>query len=219
MSIGHRAAAVAAAGVLALTGCAAQGAPLAAPPTPTASATPASPGSSALPGSSAPPASAGELAATTTVLDRGDQPVLCLGAVGESYPPTCGGPAVEGWDWSAVEGAQTSGGVTWGDFDVVGTWDGRSLTLTRTPVAADPDRVVDAPIALPPADPANAPAVDRALQDYVADADTEEAVLTVGEEAGRVHVGVVFDDGSLQRRADELYGADVVVVDSALAPV
>ena len=37
-----------------------------------------------------------------TVLDAGTGPELCLGAVAESYPPQCGGPALEDFDWGDV---------------------------------------------------------------------------------------------------------------------
>jgi len=167
-----------------------------------------------------------ELAATTTVLDRGgeDGPVLCLGLVGESYPPTCDGPQVVGWDWTTVAGEQAASGVRWGVFDVVGTWDGQALTLTRSPTlavdstaAVDPDPVSS----LPPADPAKAPQADRALTDYVEGTTSDGGILSAVESAGRLHITVVFDDGALQREADERYGSDVVVVVvvSAMKPV
>ncbi|WP_209559460.1 hypothetical protein [Frigoribacterium sp. PvP032] len=165
---------------------------------------------------------ADELTATSTVLDRGDEdgPMLCLGLVGESYPPTCSGPQVVGWDWATVDGERAVSGVTWGDFDVVGTWDGRALTLTRPPtLAVDSAEAVDPVPPLPPADPAKAPQVDQALTDYVEGTTSDAGTLTAGEQAGRLHVTVAFDDGTLQRQADERYGSDVVVIISALKPV
>lgn len=90
-------------------------------------AAPAAPGS-------APSASAGQrFAVTATVLESPDHgPQLCH-AVAESYPPQCGGPDVLGWDWQQVDGEESAGGTTWGEYRVVGTWDGAALTLTEPP--------------------------------------------------------------------------------------
>lgn len=77
--------------------------------------------------------------ATTTVLESsGHGPQLCLGGVAESYPPQCGGPDIVGWEWDAVEGEESSNGTTWGDYTVVGTWDGERLTLTEPATAPEP---------------------------------------------------------------------------------
>jgi hypothetical protein len=72
--------------------------------------------------------------ATATVLESPDHgPQLCLGGVAESYPPQCGGTDVVGWDWDAVEGAESASGTTWGTWEVVGTFDGERFTLTQPP--------------------------------------------------------------------------------------
>ena len=65
-----------------------------------------------------------------TVLDDGSGPQLCLGGVAESLPPQCGGIPLAGWDWGAVEGEESAAGTTWGDFQVVGTYDGEVFTVT-----------------------------------------------------------------------------------------
>ena len=65
-----------------------------------------------------------------TVLDDGSGPQLCLGAVAESLPPQCSGIPLAGWDWGAVEGEESAAGTTWGDFQVVGTYDGEVFTVT-----------------------------------------------------------------------------------------
>ncbi|GAA4188280.1 hypothetical protein [Microbispora amethystogenes] len=78
------------------------------------------------------PAADTRYTATGTVLQNGKHgPQLCA-SVQESYPPQCGGADIVGWDWKAVR-AESSGGVTWGDYRVVGTWDGSRLTLTEPP--------------------------------------------------------------------------------------
>ncbi|WP_285710337.1 hypothetical protein [Microtetraspora sp. NBRC 16547] len=58
-------------------------------------------------------------------------PQLCA-MVAQSLPPQCGGPDIVGWDWNAVEHS-AQGGVRWGEYHVVGTWDGKRLTLTEPP--------------------------------------------------------------------------------------
>jgi hypothetical protein len=66
------------------------------------------------------------------VLDeRGVGPKLCLGAVFESDPPKCWGIPLVGWDWAKLEGERARDGTTWGDYHVVGTYDGKRLTLTE----------------------------------------------------------------------------------------
>ncbi|GAA3946632.1 hypothetical protein GCM10022383_25520 [Microbacterium soli] len=84
-----------------------------------------------------------------TVLDDGDGPELCLGAMAMSYPPQCGGPALIGWDWSAHSGDhEDAAGVRWGSFVVTGWYDPKQDRFTvRTAVAPDdatPARVDDA---------------------------------------------------------------------------
>jgi hypothetical protein len=78
--------------------------------------------------------------ASTMVLESPDHgPQLCLGDVAASFPPQCGGPDVIGWDWAAVDDAESANGTTWGDYTVVGTWDGEALTLTEPPRAPEPE--------------------------------------------------------------------------------
>ena len=68
--------------------------------------------------------------ATGTVLEGGGHgPELCLGGVAESLPPQCSGLPIVGWDWSAVEGEQSASGTTWGEYDVVGSYDGIVFTV------------------------------------------------------------------------------------------
>jgi hypothetical protein len=66
-----------------------------------------------------------------TVLDDGRGPQLCLGGVAESYPPQCSGIPLAGWDWETVAGEESASGTTWGDFHVVGTYDGETLTVAE----------------------------------------------------------------------------------------
>jgi hypothetical protein len=82
-----------------------------------------------------------QTARAVTVLDDGDGPELCLGGVAESLPPQCGGPALAGWDWADHTGDfEEVRGTRWGDFQVVGTYDGTTFTVTEvTPAAELPD--------------------------------------------------------------------------------
>ncbi|MFC4015462.1 hypothetical protein ACFOY2_50210 [Nonomuraea purpurea] len=67
-----------------------------------------------------------------TVLEGGGHgPQLCA-VVATSLPPQCEGPDVVGWDWTKVK-HEWRGGVKWGEYRVVGTWDGARLTLTEPP--------------------------------------------------------------------------------------
>ncbi len=75
-----------------------------------------------------------------TVIDAGTGPQLCLGAVAESYPPQCGGPAVADFDFGEV-GAEKAAGVTWGSYALMGTFDGTTFTVTNSIPAALYDTV------------------------------------------------------------------------------
>ena len=63
-----------------------------------------------------------------TVLDDGDGPEMCLGAVAASSPPQCSGPALAGFDWGDA-GSEEAGGVRWGSYALTGTFDGSTFTV------------------------------------------------------------------------------------------
>lgn len=71
-----------------------------------------------------------------TVLQNGagdaGRPALCS-AVATSLPPQCAGPPIEGWDWDAIprESQERTSGVRWGEFVLVGRFDGTVFTLTE----------------------------------------------------------------------------------------
>jgi hypothetical protein len=74
----------------------------------------------------------GPYEATATVLeDRNHGPMLCLGAILTSLPPQCGDVPLTGWDWKQVDGEKRQGETIWGDYHVVGTFDGTSFTVTE----------------------------------------------------------------------------------------
>ncbi len=194
--------------VVVLTGCAGGASPAA--NSAAGDAPPAVPASN--------PAAPGEVLGQGTVLQKdGEEPMFCLGAVAESYPPQCSGPEIAGWDWSAVDGSESASGVTWGTYAVQGTWDGTVFTVTQPPIMLalyDPMPVVD-----PFTDPANAgPSTEAeltALQEKVHNDEFVEA-LASWPENGYLFVQVIYDDGSVQRYVDERYGEDVVQVRPAL---
>jgi hypothetical protein len=58
-------------------------------------------------------------------------PMLCLGAMAMSYPPQCGDVPIANWDWDAVEGEERASGTLWGQYHVVGTYDGETFRVTE----------------------------------------------------------------------------------------
>ena len=74
----------------------------------------------------------GRYRVSATVLESAEHgPQLC-GSVAESLPPQCGGPDLVGWDWKAVEHESLSG-TQWGEYSLVGTYDGDAFALTEPP--------------------------------------------------------------------------------------
>lgn len=151
------------------------------------------------------------------VMDDGATVELCLGPVAESYPPQCGGPELRGWDWQKLgQGMhERQGRIRWGSFSVTGTWDGTTFTARGAVPAALYDAM------LPEPTPTPTPARTYA-EGELAEVAEEVGKLPGAQGAyaadGHVVVDVVFDDGSLQAWADEAYGANVVLVNSALVP-
>lgn len=151
------------------------------------------------------------------VMDTGDGPEVCLGPIAESYPPQCGGPTLLGWDWSEHEIHDRQRKVRWGSFLVTGTWDGEALTASDAIPAALYDPMAPEPFEPPTPDPA----VPAAELERIAEELREVLPGVQGTYAAETYVmvDVTFDDGSLQEWADDTYGEDVVLVNSALTPV
>ncbi len=148
-----------------------------------------------------------------TVMDTGT-PELCLGPVAESYPPQCGGPVIDGWDWKQHQQMfDSQGDIRWGEFMVSGTWDGTTFGF---------ENAVPAPVydAMPTPEPTYPPPSVQHSTDELEQISQEVGELPGAQGAyvdhGRVLVDVVYDDGSLQAWADETYGDGVVVVSSML---
>lgn len=93
--------------------------------------------------------------ATATVLEAPDGgPMLCLGPMLMSLPPQCGDIPIRGWSWDAVDGEQRHAGVRWGEFHVVGRYDGETFTLVEAGpprfARAEPDEGLFVPPCLEP---------------------------------------------------------------------
>ncbi|WP_144796435.1 hypothetical protein [Microbacterium paludicola] len=197
-------------GMLALAGCAAS--PGSAPP----SSSDAPAGQSL--GSLAPAPPEAEVVGEGTVIDVDGTVEVCLGPVAESYPPQCSGLPLRGWAWDDADGAKSSGSVRWGQYALTGTYDGSALTLTGAPV---PLALYDPPARTDPTggEPGSTPESElTVIQDELPDRLGSTGYLASYPEDGRVWVDVLWDDGTLQRAADDDYGAGVVIVRSALRP-
>lgn len=150
-----------------------------------------------------------------TVLDTGGDVQMCLGVIMESYPPQCHGVPMDGWTWNGVEGSESSGETTWGDYAVYATYDGERLTVTDPPILA---ALYDS---IAPEDPTggvegttSGDELTRVQDDIAARLGTD--LLTVETQRGYVWGHVVWDDGTIQEAADAEYGEGVVIVSSAL---
>jgi hypothetical protein len=81
-------------------------------------------------------------------------PMLCLGMLLESLPPQCGDVPLTGWDWRTVNGEERLGTTTWGEYHVVGTYDGSSFRVLEVgppdPAPPDPGDPMDTPCSEPP---------------------------------------------------------------------
>jgi hypothetical protein len=157
----------------------------------------------------------GEVTAVGTVLDTGGDAELCLGPVAESYPPQCSGIPLEDWTWEGVDGAESSGDVTWGAYALQGTFDGESFTVTQPPVMLalyDPMAPEDPTGGEPGAgDEQTLARIQEELPDRLG-----SSYLSSYPQDGRLWVDVVWDDGTWQDAADREFGEDVVLIRSAL---
>jgi hypothetical protein len=71
----------------------------------------------------------------TVLQEPSHGPQLCF-MVETSLPPQCSGTPIAGWDWKKVFGKETANGTTWGEFHIVGTYDGTRITITQAPTKA-----------------------------------------------------------------------------------
>lgn len=144
--------------------------------------------------------------AVGTVLDNGT-PMLCYN-VAASLPPQCGGPAVIGWDWSAVE-HEDADGVRWTDAVAM------RVTYDAAAHAVTPIEMLDLAALTMPAREAVSGNLDAATQQAVQEeiwSLQRPDVLGGGGGDGIAEIEVVYDDGSIQAGFDEIYGPGVVHV-------
>jgi len=76
------------------------------------------------------PEAATEVEFTSTIIDSGNGPEICIGGVAESLPPQCSGPIIE--DLVMGDWAETASRVSWGERTVVVSWppnQNRKVTL------------------------------------------------------------------------------------------
>ncbi len=164
------------------------------------------------------PAAPGQVrsANLATVMDTGSGAELCLGAIAESYPPQCSGPAITNWVWKDYRGTfEQQGSTRWATYAVTGTWDGTAFTVTEAIMGAlwDPMRLEPPVLAEPSVDytAAELEAISEGLSDELPGYQG-----SYPDQDGHVLADVTYDDGTLQAWADEAYGDDVVVISGAL---
>lgn len=172
-------------------------------------------------GTTAPLPVAGELQGQGMVMQTGTEPPqLCLGAVMESYPPQCTGPALRNWDWSRVDDEEGASGYTWGSYLVTGTWDGVQFTQTKDPI---PLSLYDPPSPAGPAPWEGTPGSGSEAQlELIRDevhSSRGSSILGSWTTNGYLILNVFYDDGALQSEMDAKYGPKLVLVQSALRPV
>lgn len=114
---------------------------------------------------------------TGLVLETPDRaPEFCLGGVDESLPPQCEGIPIVGWDWTLVDGEDKANGTSWGEFNLVGTYDGEIFTVQQVGPPKHRETAHADPIDTPCPEPAGGwTATDpaRASQENVVDAQRE----------------------------------------------
>ncbi len=179
-----------------------------------------------------------ELVGRGLVMDTGARVEFCLGPVMESWPPQCRGIPLLGWDWTKVEPDGSGNGMRWGDYRLIGRYDGRTFTVTRPPEPGS--TAPDVPLGRLPGLECPPPSGNLAgeldpetAQQACLDKTfpSPEELQSVQEQAMRelhgvsgftgvdgVHVDVLYDDGTLQLYADQRFGDGVVHVTSLLTP-
>lgn len=145
------------------------------------------------------PGTAVQTAGAVDVLDDGAVTQLCLGGMLESYPPQCAGLTVEEFDWAQHEGEyQNADGVRWGSFELAGSYDAGTQTLTvERSATATPDGAADPPLPQP----------DRQVSTEELPADWPGLLGSVGSgEHYPAFVEVIYDDGTLAEWLEAEFG-------------
>jgi hypothetical protein len=166
---------------------------------------------------------------TTVLEDRTHGPMLCLSGILESLPPQCGNVSIANWDWQAVSGEERLSGTTWGNYHVVGSYDGSTFTLTAVgPYEEDTSGPTDSGFSSPCSEPAGgwsgleqatqedarpAAAYARSQPDYVTSWVTH--LEPTQAEFGPVIVNAVFTGDRERHEADmrKVWGGPLCVVE------
>ncbi|HJV03927.1 MAG TPA: hypothetical protein VJ868_01570 [Actinomycetota bacterium] len=116
-------------------------------------------------------------------------PMLCLGMLLDSLPPQCGDVPLTAWDWGTVDGEERLAGTIWGEYRVIGTYDGSSFRVLEVgppdpPPAPDPADPVDTPCSEPPGgweadDPGRTSEADRQRATRAASSEPDFAGLWI----------------------------------------
>ena len=168
------------------------------------------------------PPAEGEVATAglVTVLDDGDGPELCLGAVAESLPPQCAGLKMTAWDWAAHPEHEEQAGTRWGSFHVTGAFDGTTFTVTEAIPAALYDTLnapVEEPLGTPCEEPEGGWVVDQATTSGEAmDATLQAASALPGYamawlDGDTVNVAVTEDPAGAEAKLRETWGGGLCV--------
>lgn len=163
-----------------------------------------------------------------TVLDSGDGAELCLSGVAESLPPQCSGLPVLGWGWADHDGDyEEAQGTRWGDFVVLGTFDGSTITPSEVVAAREhdaPRQQEEDPRRTSCAEPAGGWVVDPdrvAMADYEAGlraAHSLDGLVSASVDTSRAPRTPDQQDEDLRDGADEVSSWIVDVAVTADAP-
>ena len=151
-----------------------------------------------------------------TVLDDGDGPEMCLGAIAESYPPQCGGPALADFDFGDV-GAEQASGVTWGSYALTGTFDGTTFTVTDAipaalyDVMAEPGAGGLEPACETPATTDTTRATPQDMDATLAAASALPTYATAWMSGGTINVAVTEDAAGAEAELRKTWGGMLCV--------
>ena len=151
-----------------------------------------------------------------TVLDDGDGPEMCLGAIAESYPPQCGGPALADFDFGDV-GAEQAAGVTWGSYAFTGTFDGSTFTVTDAipaalyDVMAEPEAGGLEPACETPATSDTTKATPQDMDATLAAASALPTYATAWLSGGTINVAVTEDAAGAEAELRRTWGGMLCV--------
>ncbi|MFE4837567.1 hypothetical protein ACFRAU_23155 [Arthrobacter sp. NPDC056691] len=118
-----------------------------------------------------------------------------------------------------MTGYERAAGVTWGTYTVRGTWDNGEFVRTRESVPASPTETGIPDAAKPVTGKPGKGNKARLLQiQHDLQSAGGQPILISGIQNGYLVILVAYDNGKIQRELDRKYGADIILVRSALMP-